>query len=172
MNAPLSTSRPRVVLVAAVARNGVIGKDNQLLWHIPEDMAHFRSFTRACAVVMGRKTWDSLPPRFRPLPQRRNVVITRHSNWQAEGAEVVQSWPEALALLAGEPRVCVIGGSQIYQLALPDADELMLTEIDRDFEGDAQFPIWSPADFPHRHAEPLVCGQDPGFSVTLANYSR
>ena len=82
--------RPTVlVLIAAVARNGVIGRDNQLLWHLPEDMAHFRETTRGAPVIMGRKTWESLPPRFRPLPGRRNIVLSRQPDYAAEGAEVI-----------------------------------------------------------------------------------
>lgn len=133
-------SRPQILLIAAVARNGVIGKDNGLLWQLPEDMAHFRAATRGHAVVMGRRTWDSLPPRFRPLPGRRNLVLTRQPGWAAEGAEAVSGLDAALAAVAGSERVFVIGGGVVYAAALPHADGLLLTEIDRDYEGDACFP--------------------------------
>lgn len=131
-----------LVLIAAVARNGAIGKDNALLWHLPEDMAFFRRTTQGCPVVMGRRTWDSLPPKFRPLPKRRNVVVTRNVQWQAEGAEVAHSLDAALALVRDAPRVFVIGGAQLYAEALPRADELVLTEVHRDCEADAFFPPW------------------------------
>ncbi len=134
--------RPALSLIAAVARNGAIGKANGLLWHEPEDQKHFRRVTMGCPVIMGRKTWDSLPARFRPLPGRRNVVVTRHAAWHAEGAEPVASIDAALALLADAEKAFVIGGAEIYALALPLADELVLTEIDAELEGDTFFPDW------------------------------
>jgi dihydrofolate reductase len=133
-------NRPRIVLIAAVARNGVIGRNNALLWHLPEDMQHFRRITAGHAVVMGRKTWDSLPERFRPLPGRRNLVLTRQAGWHTVGAEALPSLSDALKALAGTDRVFVIGGAQVYAQALPIADELILTELHRDYEGDATFP--------------------------------
>ncbi|MFI8617971.1 dihydrofolate reductase [Acidovorax sp. NPDC077693] len=127
-------------LIYARAANGVIGKDNALPWHLPEDMAHFKQLTQGCPVVMGRKTWDSLPPRFRPLPGRTNIVVTRQGDWQAEGAHRAGSLQEALAQCDTNQTVWVIGGAQVYAEALPLADRLEVTEIDRDFEGDAYAP--------------------------------
>ena len=135
-------NRPSLSLIAAVARNGAIGKGNELLWREPEDQKHFRRVTMGCPVVMGRKTWDSLPARFRPLPGRRNVVVTRDAAWHADGADAVTSIEAALALLAGTEKAFVIGGAEIYALALPLADELVLTEIDADLDGDTFFPMW------------------------------
>ena len=120
-------STPRIHLIFARARNGVIGKDNQLPWHLPEDMAFFKQKTAGGTVVMGRKTWDSLPPRFRPLPGRHNVVITRQAQWQPDpvtdkvsvAGDIAAALDTARAL--GQP-VWVIGGAQIYALALPLAD--------------------------------------------------
>jgi dihydrofolate reductase len=133
----------KVSIVAAVARNGVIGRDGAIPWRIPEDLARFRELTMGHAVVMGRKTWDSLPDRFRPLPGRRNVVVTRNAQWSADGAERAGSLEEALRQLeGGPPRVFVIGGGDLYRDALPVADELVLTEIDADFDGDTLFPLW------------------------------
>ncbi|RZJ59325.1 MAG: dihydrofolate reductase [Acidovorax sp.] len=128
-------------LIYARAANGVIGKDNALPWHLPEDMAHFKQLTQGCPVVMGRKTWDSLPPRFRPLPGRTNIVVTRQGDWQAQGAHRAGSLQEALAQCNAGQTVWVIGGAQIYAEALPLADRLEVTEIDRDFEGDAYAPV-------------------------------
>ncbi len=130
----------RLNLIYARAANGVIGKDNALPWHLPEDMAHFKRMTAGCPVVMGRKTWDSLPPRFRPLPGRRNIVVTRQAGWQADGAERAGSLPEAMALSADATEVWVIGGAQIYAEAAPLAQRAVVTEIGRDFEGDAHAP--------------------------------
>ena len=108
-----------LVLIAAMARGRVIGREGRLPWHLPEDLAHFRAATRGHAVVMGRKTWDSLPARFRPLPGRRNLVVTRNPAWHAEGADVAQSLDEALARVSGDDRVFVIGGAELYATALP-----------------------------------------------------
>jgi dihydrofolate reductase len=135
---------PRLNLIYARAANGVIGKDNALPWHLPEDMAHFKRQTMGCPVVMGRKTWDSLPPRFRPLPGRRNVVLTRDPQWQAEGASRAGSIDEALALCADAAEVWVIGGAEVYRQALQQAQRVVVTEIARDFEGDAFMPALGP----------------------------
>ena len=132
----------KLALIAAVARNGVIGCGGKLPWRLPEDLQHFRRVTLGCPVIMGRKTWDSLPERFRPLPGRRNIVLTRNPHWRAQGAQPAQSLEEALALAGDAQTACVIGGSALYAAALPRTDELVLTEIDRDFDGDAYFPAW------------------------------
>ena len=143
----------RVVLVAAVARDGAIGRDNALLWHLPEDMARFKALTLGKPVVMGRKTWDSLPARFRPLPGRRNLVVSRSAS-ELPGAEVFASLEAALAACP-EPEVCVIGGADIYALALPHADRLALTEVDAAFaDADRHFPAWPRSQFSEARREP------------------
>lgn len=157
--------RPTLVLIAAVPRNRAIGKSNALIWHNAEDQRHFRRVTMGHPVVMGRKTWDSLPAKYRPLPGRRNVVLTRTPFWQAQGAEAVGSIDAALELLAGSVKAYVIGGAEIYALALPLANELVLTEIDADLCGDAFFPEWHPASFVCTSREPR-----DGFSVVT--YTR
>lgn len=155
-------ARPSTVtLIAAVARNGAIGRGNDLLWKEPRDAKHFRTMTTGCPVVMGRKTWDSLPERFRPLPGRRNLVITRQTDWRAEGAEAFCSLEAALSAVIGAPRVFVMGGGELYAMALPLADELELTEIDADFEADTFFPTWSHEDFSEISRETLT-GAAPG----------
>jgi dihydrofolate reductase len=140
-----------IALIAAVARNGVIGAGNTLLWRLPEDARFFREQTQGHPVVMGRRTWDSLPERFRPLPGRLNVVVTRQSGWSAPGAVVAGSLDEALAQAedapVGSDTIFVIGGAQVYAEALPLADRLVLTEIERDFEGEVRFPPWEHAAF-------------------------
>jgi dihydrofolate reductase len=136
---PVATT---LVLIAAVPRNRVIGRDNDLVWHDPVDARHFRETTRGHAVIMGRRTWDSLPARFRPLPGRRNLVVTRQPAWAADGAEVVHSLEAALAAVAGTPTAFVMGGGQLYAQTLPLANELALTEIDADLDGDTLFPAW------------------------------
>lgn len=127
-------------LIWAQARNGVIGHNNAMPWRLPEDMAHFKQTTLGCPVIMGRKTWDSLPLKFRPLPGRTNIVVTRQADWQAEGVLRAGSLAEARALCPSEAPVWVIGGAQIYAQALPLAARAVVTEIDADFEGDAYAP--------------------------------
>ena len=143
----MTAAPSELILIAAVARNGAIGRNNGLLFQHAADQRHFRQATMGCPVVMGRKTWESLPPRFRPLPGRRNVVVSRNAAFHPEGAEAATSLDTALALLHAAPRVFVIGGAELYALALPRADTLMLTEVDADLEGDKHFPPWVRKDF-------------------------
>ena len=140
----MPTQATRLHLIFARAANGVIGKDNAMPWHLPEDMAHFKRTTLGCPVIMGRKTWDSLPPKFRPLPGRLNIVVTRDAGWQADGATRAGSLPEALAACQAGTDAWVIGGAQIYAQALPLASSAVVTEIARDFEGDAFAPVLGP----------------------------
>jgi len=132
-----------IIIIAAVAKNRVIGRDNQLLWHIPEDMAHFKALTAGHTVIMGRKTWESLPERFRPLPGRRNIVISRQADYPATGAELAGSLEAGLALCAADSKAFVIGGGEIYRQAMSFADRLELTEVDQEPAGDAWFPEFS-----------------------------
>ena len=158
--------RPTLSLIAAVARNGAIGKNNELIWHEPEDMKHFRRVTMGCPVIMGRNTWDSLPTRFRPLPGRRNIVITRNPAWAARGAETAASIEQALALSSDATRMFVIGGAELYGFALPLADELVLTEIDAELNGDKFFPPWDRTQFMVTSHEPHVGANGVGYSFT------
>ena len=136
-----------LALIAAVASNGAIGRGNDLLFKLPEDQKHFRALTMGCPVIMGRKTWDSLPARFRPLPGRRNMVVTRNPDWQAEGAEAFTSLQFALAAVSSLPKAFVIGGAELYALALPHADQLCLTEVHAAVDGDTLFPTWDRKQF-------------------------
>jgi dihydrofolate reductase len=127
-------------LIFARARHGVIGHNNTLPWHLPEDLAHFKQTTLGQPVVMGRKTWESLPPKFRPLPGRTNIVVTRQTDWHAEGAVVAHSMEEAIKQCPANAQVWVIGGAEVYAQAMPWATRAVVTEIDADFEGDAFAP--------------------------------
>lgn len=138
---PSPTQAPRVTLVVARARNGTIGRDNALPWHLPEDLKHFRATTTGHAVVMGRRTYESIG---RPLPNRRNLVISRTPGFAPEGVEVLPSLEAALARCAGLPEAFVIGGAQLYREALGRADRAIVTEIDADFDGDAHFDALDP----------------------------
>jgi dihydrofolate reductase len=164
--------KPELVLIAAVARNGVIGDGQRLLWRLPEDMRFFRESTRGHPVIMGRKTWDSVPERFRPLPVRRNLVVTRQPAWQAAGAETQPSLAAALHAVAGAPRVFVIGGAELYAAALPLADELLLTEIDRDFEGNTRFPPFDRHAFIEAARETHRAAPPNDFDFSFVSYRR
>lgn len=153
--APRRKNVTPVVLVAAVARNGVIGARGKLPWHLPEDLAHFKRTTLGRPIVMGRRTWDSLG---RALPGRRNVVVTRRADFPAPGAETASTLQEAIARCAGADAVFVIGGAELYRAALPLADAMELTEIGRDYEGDTRFPDWDRADW-------RIARQDPHASA-------
>lgn len=161
-----------LVLVAAVARNGVIGDGQKMPWHLPEDLAHFRRTTLGAPVIMGRGTWDSLPPKFRPLPGRRNIVVTRNPAWRAEGAEAAPSPAAALALVAGAPRACIIGGAQLYAAALPLAHTLVLTEIDREFDGSVRFPAVDPQVFTEVARERHRAAPPNDFDFAFVTYNR
>lgn len=164
--------RPALSLIAAVARDGAIGLGNRLLWSEPEDQRHFRRATLGHPVVMGRKTWDSLPPRFRPLPGRRNLVLTRQKDWDAPGAEAVADLNHAVDLLQDAPRAFVIGGAEIYALALPFADELVLTEVDATFEADTFFPAWNRDEFEPVSREAHVAADGIGIGFAFVTYRR
>ena len=129
-----------ISVVVAVSANNVIGRSGGLPWRLRDDMAYFQRVTMGKPVVMGRKTYESIPAKFRPLPGRRNVVITRNENWSTPGAERVGSLQEALDLLKKEPEVMVCGGAEIYGLAMEIADKLYLTEVDAEVDGDVFFP--------------------------------
>ena len=129
----------RVSIVVATDLDGIIGRDNRLPWHLPADLQRFKAVTMGKPMIMGRKTWESLPEKFRPLPGRRNIVVTRNAGYGAPGASVVTSLPDAMAAAAGS-EAFVIGGAELYRAALALADRLQLTEIDADFAGDTWFP--------------------------------
>jgi dihydrofolate reductase len=135
-----SARKPRLSLIAAVAANGVIGSDNALPWRLPEDLKRFKALTLGHPVIMGRRTFESIG---RPLPGRRNIVVTRNPDYRAEGCETRNTLEAALvACQGGSDEIFVVGGAQIYAEALPLAQRLYLTEIRRTFEGDARFPDW------------------------------
>ncbi|MDC8773124.1 dihydrofolate reductase [Roseateles albus] len=163
--------RPEISLIAGVAQDGAIGRGNELLWRLPADLARFKALTLGHAVIMGRKTWDSLPAKFRPLPARRNLVLTRKLDAALDGAEVCTSLDAALAACAGQERVFVIGGAEIYALALPLADRLELTEVGQAYpDADSFFPLWDKATFSEVAREP---GQSPdGLRYDFVSYQK
>lgn len=131
---------PVIGLIWAQSRNGIIGHQGGMPWHIPEDLAHFKRTTLRHPVIMGRKTWDSLPAAFRPLPERENIVISRQAHWAQAGAKHAGSLAAALDMTASAHQVWIIGGAQIFHLALPRAHRVIVTLIDADYDGDTPAP--------------------------------
>lgn len=156
--------------VVAVSRNGVIGREGGLPWHISSDLKRFKEITMGKPVVMGRKTWESLPRK--PLPGRRNIVITRQPGFVAEGAEVAATAEQALALCGGAPEVAVIGGGEIYRLFWPLVDRLYLTEVDLEVEGDTHFPPVSASEWREVGREVHPRGERDTASFTLRILDR
>lgn len=163
-------------LIAAVARNRAIGMENQLLWHLPEDMRHFRETTRGKTVIMGRKTWESLPAAFRPLPGRKNIVVSRNAAYAAPGAALAGSLDAALRAARdggsgdAEPEVFVIGGAELYRQALPLADRLYLTEVAQACPGDAFFPEFPPGEWTEvsrRPGQAVADDKQPAFDFVV-----
>ncbi|NMG01079.1 dihydrofolate reductase [Aromatoleum toluolicum] len=164
----MSAARPDVVLIAAVARNGVIGRDNALPWRLKADLAHFKATTVGHPVLMGRKTWESLG---RPLPGRRNLVVTRDESYAASGAEVFASLDAALAA-AGDGKVFVIGGAEIYRQLLDRADALVLTEVGAEVDGDAFFPAFDRSLFTESRRETHAADTNNEFPFDFVEYRR
>lgn len=166
-----------IVIHVAIASNGVIGRDNGLPWRLSTDMKRFKAETMGKPVVMGRKTWDSFPRK--PLPGRLNIVITRDPTFRADGAEVVHSLDDALTLarvrgrcVAGSDEICIIGGGEIYRMALPRADRLYVTHVLADPDGDTRFPpidpnVWAPV-----HAEDVPAGEKDSHATRYVVYER
>lgn len=160
---------PEVVLIAAVARNGVIGRDNALPWRLKADLAHFKAHTSGHPIIMGRKTWASLG---RALPNRRNLVVTRHPGFVAPGAEVVASPEAALAAVAGAPKVFVIGGGELYRAFIDDADCLLITEVRAEVAGDSYFPEIDPQCFEQTRRVPHKADADNEYGFEFVEYRR
>ena len=158
---------PTVSLIAIVARNGGIGRGNALLVHLPDDLAHFKKTTFGAPILMGRKTWQSIG---RPLPGRRNIVITRSAQFEATGAETAPDLASALARVADAQKVYVVGGASVYAAALPFADELVLTEIDADLDGDTFFPAWDRSRFTETARERHT--SESGVPYSFVTYKR
>ena len=159
--------RPLVCLVAAVARDRGIGMAGQLLVRLPDDLPRLKRITMGAPIVMGRKTWDSIG---RPLPGRHNIVLTRDPHWSAEGVARADSFDAAVALAGNAERLFVLGGADVYALALPRADELELTEVDAEFPADTFFPAWNRADFRQTSRDARATAE--GLRYSFASYKR
>lgn len=161
-------AKPHLTLIAAVAKNGVIGRDNTLPWKLPEDLKRFKALTTGHPIVMGRKTWESLG---RPLPGRHNIVITRDANYHAEGATKVSTLQAALDVAGDADELFVIGGAEIYRLALAQADRLQLTEIDAEIAGDTFFPAFAHSEW-KEIARERHHSDTAGFDYAFVLYQR
>ena len=166
----------KLCLIVARARNGVIGKDNDLPWRLSDDLKHFKATTKGCPVIMGRKTWESLPKR--PLPGRDNVVVSRDGQYSAPNARVFTSIDTAieaakgLARVAGKTEVFITGGSAIYAAALPFADRLYITEVDAEIDGDATFPSFDETDFIETETKSVAANDKNEFDFTIRRLDR
>ena len=158
-----------ISIIVAVASNGVIGDKNSLLWHIREDMIHFRTTTSGHPVIMGRKTFDSIG---RPLPKRTNVVITRDTNLVIEGCTVVHSLEEAVSMFDSAEEVFIIGGAQIYAQALPLADRIYLTVVGKEYEGDTSFPAIDYSEWAELSREDYTRGEEFEYPFSFITLER
>jgi len=160
---------PRIELVVAAARNGVIGRGNTLPWHLPEDLKHFKRLTLGRPILMGRRTWDSIG---RPLPGRQNLVLTRDPQFQPAGATVVRSLAEATAAAGAAEALMVIGGADLFELCLPLARVMHLTEIDAHVEGDVWFPRWRREDWRESSRDPHPADERHAFPYAFVTLER
>lgn len=160
----------QIAMIACMAKNRVIGKDNQMPWHLPADLAHFKKVTMGKPIVMGRKTYDSIG---RPLPGRRNIVISRQQGLKIEGVDVVTSIDEALALAKNEAdELMIIGGGQLYQALLPRAEQLYLTIVDAELEGDTYFPEWQSQSWQQVSSELRPADERNAHALNFVHYQR
>lgn len=161
--------KPLLSIIVAAAENGAIGKDNQLLWHLPNDLKFFKRTTVGHPIIMGRKTYDSVG---KPLPNRRNVVITRQHGLVIQGADVVHSLDEALALCATVAEVFIVGGAEIYRQALPIVSRVYLTRVHADVDGDSFFPALDEREWILRATETHPIDERHAHGYTFMRYER
>ena len=133
-----------ISLIVAVTENMVIGKDNKLAWHLPDDMNYFSNMTKGHSIIMGRKNWESIPEKYRPLPDRKNIIVTRNNNFKYKGATIVSSIEKAIeeARSSEDEEIFIIGGGEIYKLGFKYVDKLYITEINAEVKGNTYFPEW------------------------------
>ncbi|WP_129713738.1 dihydrofolate reductase [Pedobacter sp. SYP-B3415] len=163
------TAIPPVSLIVAMAENRAIGKDNQMLWHLPEDLRHFKKITAQHPVIMGRKTFESIG---RALPLRKNIVISRNPHLDIQGVELMNSLDTAIRLAEGADEIFVIGGAEIYKQALPLADKLYLTTVHSSFEGDAYFPEVDFSEWEKTGEERHEKDEKHAFAFTFSEWKR
>ena len=162
-------SSKEIILIAAACENNVLGKDNQLIWHISEDLKRFKRLTEGHSIIMGRKTFESMP---RALPKRKNIILTRNENYEAENALVAHSIVEALKLTGDDTSPFIIGGGEIYSLFLPFADSIELTRVHKNFEGDAFFPEIKNTEWKLVATEKHHSDKDETFTYSYLTYKK
>ena len=162
-------STQEITLIAAASENNVLGKDNQLIWHISDDLKRFKQFTQGHAIIMGRKTFESLP---KALPNRTNIILTRNSEYKAENAHVVQTAEDALALAKEDPTPFIIGGGEIYNLFMPWAHKIELTRIHKNFEGDAFFQEIDPEQWKLIESQKHPATAEQNLSFSYLTYTK
>lgn len=161
----------RIGIYVAVARNGVIGNEGEMPWRLSTDLRRFKAITMGKPVVMGRKTWESIG---KPLPGRRNIIVTRNRDYQAEGADIAASLAAALEMVRNDPagEVAVIGGGEIYRQAIEVADTLHVTHVEADMDGDTRFPAVDPAVWTPVMREPVAAGERDSYATEYVIYER
>ncbi len=164
----------RIIQIVAVAENGAIGKDNRLLWRLPNDMKFFKDHTTGHCVVTGRRNYESIPDKFRPLPDRTNIVVTRQENYSAPGAIVVRTIDDAIAEAKnrGEDKLYIIGGGEIYKQTLDKSDEILYTKVHHSFEADTFFPALDMNVWKEEWREEHKQDEKHGFDYTFIRYAR
>lgn len=164
----------KISIIVAVAENNVIGKDNSLIWHLPADMKYFKEKTTSHCVITGRKNYESIPEKFRPLPNRTNIVITRQKNYSAPGAIVVGSFEEAIdkAKQTGDPEIFIIGGAEIFKQSMQLADKLYLTKIHHYFVGDVYFPVINHGDWKEIHQQKGIVDEKNKYEHDFFTYEK
>ena len=158
-----------VTIIAAVGRNRALGKDNDLIWHLPADLRRFKSLTRGHHVIMGRKTFESLG---KPLPNRTNIIVSRNPDYRAEGCIVVNSLEKALEIAQTDPKPFILGGAEIYKQALSFADQMDLTYVHEDFEADAFFPQFDPQEWEMTGREDFYKDEEHAYDYSFVQYKK
>ncbi|MCK4608479.1 MAG: dihydrofolate reductase [Gammaproteobacteria bacterium] len=159
----------KIAIIAALANKGVIGNKNKLPWHLPADLRHFKELTLGKPIIMGRKTYESIG---KPLPGRRNIVLTRDQNWQCAGCEVYHNLAAALAALAACDEVMIIGGSELYTAALSQAGTMYLTFIQHDFIGDSYFPVWKQSEWQEVEKADYPADNEAPYAYSFVRFKR
>jgi len=164
----------KVSIIVAVAQNQAIGKNNDLLWHLPVDMAFFKEKTKGHCIITGRKNYESIPAKFRPLPNRTNIVITRQTDYNGAGAVVVSSLEDALAFAktTQDEEIFIIGGGEIYRQALPLVDTIYLTRVHHSFDGDTFFPELQPSEWVETSKAHHPIDEKHAFAFDFLTYER
>jgi len=165
----MATAMPRLTLLVARARNGAIGRDNAMAWHLPEDLQHFKATTLGHPIILGRLTFDSIG---RPLPGRRTIVVTRNPHWSHDGCERAGSLDEAIAMCQGASEAFIVGGAQLYSQALPLADRIIVTEVDIEVDGDAFFPTLDTLNWARISTAPAVSRTGLRYAIDLWEPAR